>query len=86
MNKKELLIILKDMGICGGTASFYVSEEPDENGEYGESESFFGTCDISGIKGDIVHCIALDENDNIIHFNAGTWLVHGYLGELAGAF
>ena len=86
MKKSELIQALEDQGIQGSTISFYVSEEPDENGEYSESESFFGTCDLSGIKGDIVHCMALGKDGELIHFDAGTWLVHGHLGRIAGAF
>lgn len=83
MTRQELLAELKIQGIRANTISFYVAEEGSDDDD---SEAFFGTCDLSGIRGDVVHCMALDRNDEIVRFEAGTWLVHGYLGKLAGAF
>lgn len=72
---------LKDLGIEFNTISFYCTKDDDE------AESFFGTCDLTGIKGDIVPCIGIDsETGKVVEFEVGTWLVHGKLGKLAGAF
>lgn len=90
MTKRELIQRLEELDIRPNTVSFYVAtpEECDDEGDCtdGESEAFFGTCDISGIRGDIVHCMALNSKNEVVRFDAGTWLVHGHLGKLAGAF
>jgi hypothetical protein len=80
MTKQELLVALKELDIQANTISFYTDTEGSE------LESSFGTCDLSGERGDIVPCIALNSEGKVISFEAGTWLVHGHLGKLAGAF
>ena len=85
MTKLQVLARLKEMGIAGSTISFYSKIE---NGESVEVEdTFFGDCEISGECGDIVQCVALAEDlKTIVHFQAGTWMVPGHLGKIAGAF
>lgn len=78
---KETKEYLKVNKIVAASISFYVSEDSENEGE-----SFFGLCELSGMKGDVVSCRALDTEGNLVRFNAGTWLVHGALGKLAGAF
>lgn len=81
MTKTEFLERLKELEINASTMSFYV----DENGNE-QSDTSFGTCEISGIKGDVAGCTYLDNDDNIQYIEVGTWLISGRLGKLAGAF
>lgn len=83
--KADVLQMLKDLDIQASTISFYnVLTEDGEDAE--DAEGYFGTCDLSGMQGDVVPCLALNSKGKIISFEAGTWLVHGILGKLAGAF
>jgi hypothetical protein len=81
MKSKELIIELNKLGLLANTFSFYV----DENGEE-QGDTVFGTCEISGIRGDIVGCTCLDKKGNVVYIEVGEWLVGGALGKLAGAF
>lgn len=72
---------LNDLGIAFNTVSFYCT--PDDQ----EAESFFGTCDLTGIKGNIVPCMGIDrETGKVVTFEVLDSFVHGRLGKLAGAF
>lgn len=78
---------LADLGIRYNTISFYRTKDDDE------AESNFGTCDLTGIRGNVVPCIALDADDEIVEFEVLECIVHGgtdvrgaLLGRLAGAF
>ena len=51
-----------------------------------DSDTEFGVCDITGERGDVINCTALDHNGNVVEFQALTSLVTGPLGKLAGAF
>lgn len=81
MSKKELIEVLKEQDIRPNTISFYVDESGD-----GEAEPYFGTCDLSGERGSVAPCMALNSKDEIVRFDAGEWLIAGHLGKLAGAF
>lgn len=72
---------LADLGVRFDTVSFYCTPDDDE------AEAFFGTCDLTGMKGNIVPCMGLDsETSEIITFEVLEAFVHGRLGKLAGAF
>lgn len=75
---------LMEYGIQGSTGSFYTVKNDTDDAE--EAESYFGSCELTGMRGDIVPCLYLDTEGNIVEVNAGTWLVHSVLGKLAGAF
>lgn len=76
MTKSSLIELLKSECIRVETISFYVDD----------SEASFGTCDLTGERGNVVQCSALTIHGDVYHFEAGDWLVHGLLGKLAGAF
>lgn len=76
---------LASSGVNVHTISFY-SVGGAVDGEAEEAEAFFGTCEITGVRGNVVPCQALDADGELISFEAGDWLVHGVLGKLAGAF
>ncbi|NJO65363.1 MAG: hypothetical protein HC836_46905 [Richelia sp. RM2_1_2] len=84
MTKLELIQELKDQGLQGSVFSFYSSIEDGVATEMPDTE--FGHCDLSGERGDLVNCTTLDTDGNIVNLQVGTWLVHGHLGKLAGAF
>lgn len=71
---------LDSLGIRFNTVSFFRTKEDDE------AESYFGTCDLTGIKGNIVPCIALDHDGAVVQFGVLDSIVQGKLGRLAGAF
>lgn len=72
-------------GIDARSISFY--ERLDGNGSTETSDESFGTCDISGIRGSLVPCVACtEEGGELIEFEAGEWLVDGALGKIAGYF
>lgn len=75
---------LSDYGIQGSTGSFYTVKNENDDAE--EAETYFGSCELTGMRGDIVPCLYLDTEGNVVEVNAGTWLVHSVLGKLAGAF
>jgi hypothetical protein len=87
---------LKDLGIKFHTISFYsqhVGTESNGNTIMDEQEANFGTCDLTGIRGNVVPCVALDDDGNIVNFEVLECIVHGgegvkgaLLGRLAGAF
>ncbi len=80
-------LALLEYGIQASTGSFYNERSDDDDAsDVIEAEAFFGTCELSGIKGDIVPCLYLDTDGNVVRVEAGTWLVHSVLGKLAGAF
>ena len=81
MKKSELIEELKNQGLQGSVFSFYVDIDGNEM-----SDCEFGTCELSSIRGDLVNCITLDTDGNVVSILVGTWLVHGHLGKLAGAF
>ena len=81
MKKNELIEELKIQGLQGSVFSFYTDTEGNEL-----PDTEFGTCELSGIRGDLVNCITLDTEGNVVSILVGTWLVHGHLGKLAGAF
>lgn len=81
---REALI---EYGIRPDTGSFYVTKpENESDSDAPAAESYFGTCEISGMRGDIVPCLYLSTDGSVVEVNAGTWLVHSVLGQLAGAF
>lgn len=78
---------LADLGIRYNTISFYCTKDDTE------AESNFGTCDLTGIRGNVVPCIALDADGDVVEFEVLECIVHGgegvkgaLLGRLAGAF
>jgi hypothetical protein len=78
-------------GIQASTGSFYNTlkeEDPEASDadEADEAEAFFGTCELTGMRGSIVPCLYLDTYGNVVVVQAGEWLVHSVLGKLAGAF
>lgn len=78
---------LKEYGIRADTGSFYNElNDEDPSADPIEAESFFGTCELTGMRGDVVPCLYLDTDGNVVRVEAGTWLVHSVLGKLAGAF
>lgn len=81
MTKFELIEVLKDMGLRLETFSFYSNLDGIES-----NDVEFETCDISGEKGNVVNCTALDNEGNAQSIKVLDSLVHGKLGKLAGAF
>lgn len=81
MKRSELIEALDERGLRADTFSFYVDAEGNEQGDVS-----FGVCELSGVRGDLAGCVCLDTDDNLIFINVGTWLIHGHLGRLAGAF
>ena len=81
MSTKKILLALQEMGLQPNTISFYCDRDGQES-----PDTEFGDCEISGIVGDLVDCTALGIDGKIYSFQAGTWLVHGSLGKIAGAF
>jgi hypothetical protein len=88
---------LNDLGVRYNTITFYTApcyecsgtdEECKVCDEYGyvDAETNFGTCDLTGWKGNVVPCIGLDADGEIVHFKVLDSFVHGRLGKLAGAF
>ncbi len=72
---------LADLDIRYDTITFYATKENDE------AESNFGTCDLTGWKGNVVPCIALSTSTGeVVEFEVLDVFVHGRLGKLAGAF
>jgi hypothetical protein len=71
---------LIDWGITPDTGSFYCTADDDE------AESFFGTCELTGIKGNVVPCLYRSPKGDIVQCEFGDWLVHSVLGKFAGAF
>lgn len=88
---------LNDLGVRFDTINFYTAPcyecggnddactECSEHG-YVDAEADFGTCDLTGWKGNVVPCIGLDADDNVVNFKVLDTFVHGRLGKLAGAF
>ena len=76
---------LQAYGIQASTGSFFTVRNEETN-EPEEAESFFGTCELTGMKGDVVPCLYLDTDGNVVSVEVGTWLVFTVLGKLAGAF
>lgn len=89
---------IKDQGIDPKTISFYSMpaesctwldelERDDDDDSPVDVEGHYGTCDITGIQGTVVPCMAcLKDSGEIIEFEALESLVGGPLGKLAGAF
>lgn len=72
---------LNDLGVRLNTVSFFCTKNNDE------AEPFFGTCDLTGIKGSVVPCIGIaQDSDEIVEFEVLESIVGGRLGKLAGAF
>lgn len=86
MKKSQVLARLAEMGIQGSTISFYSTYDRETKECVEISDTSFGDCEISGVVGDLVDCCALADDGTIVNFQAGTWLVFGPLGKIAGAF
>lgn len=72
---------LRDYGVNPEFGSFYCTEECDE------AEAFFGTCELTGMKGSIVPCrYRSADGSEVVTLRVGEWLVGSVLGSLAGAF
>lgn len=69
------------LGVDLRTISFYQTIDDEE------AETHFGTCDLTGMRGDLVPCIALDsETKEVVEFEVLASIVHSTLGKYAGAF
>jgi hypothetical protein len=81
MSIKELRETLAIDGIRPETFSFYVDADGND-----QPDTSFGVCDLSGERGALVGCRALNKDGEIVFLEVGEWLVGGHLGRLAGAF
>lgn len=69
------------LGVNLSTISFYRTKEDEE------AETHFGSCDLTGVRGDLVPCIGLDiESNEVVEFEVLASIVHSTLGRYAGAF
>jgi hypothetical protein len=68
------------------TISLCVSgPEVEYNAEYDHHDADYGRCDITGRQGTVHWCAALNNEGEIVHFQALDSLVGGALGRVAGA-
>jgi hypothetical protein len=86
MNKRELIEALDAMGIRANTMSFYTRLTDNKDGHEDAPDAEFGTCEISGMRGSVAYCLALNSDGEIIELMVSEELIGGHLGKLAGAF
>lgn len=49
-------------------------------------DPWFGSCDISGERGNVYRCTAVTKDGDMVDFDVASHLITGPLGRIAGAF
>ena len=79
MKRSEVSKWLKENKIVA--VDFYLSLDGED-----ANDTHFGICEISGVRGALAKCVALEKSGERFEINVGEWLIGGPLGSLMGAF